>query len=70
MTIRSASIRPRDKCSPDHAIARVSPDFLEEATGNMVELTTPGQVGAHVARGGDYVNALYATYWFGHMLAE
>jgi hypothetical protein len=48
----------------------VGPDFLEEETGNLVELTTPGQVAAHVARGGDYVNALYATYRFGHLLAE
>jgi hypothetical protein len=48
----------------------VGSDFLEKATGNMVELTTPGQVGAHVARGGDYVNALYATYRFGRMLTE
>ena len=55
---------------PQFAYRTVGPDFLEKETGTMVELTTPGQVGAHVARGGDYVNALYATYRFGHLLAE
>jgi hypothetical protein len=49
----------------------VGPDFLERGTGTMVELTTPGQVASHVARGEDYENALYATYRLGgHMIAE
>ncbi len=28
----------------------------------MIELTTPGQVSAHMAKGGAYLFAQYATY--------
>jgi RHS repeat-associated protein len=48
----------------------IGPDFLHNETGTLVELTTPGQVAAHVARGGDYETALYATYRFGRNLLE
>ena len=29
------------------------PDFVEEGTGTMIELTTPGQVAARPASGGE-----------------
>ncbi|MFI7588201.1 polymorphic toxin-type HINT domain-containing protein [Spongisporangium articulatum] len=38
------------------------PDFTDTWTGAVVELTTPGQVGAHLARGGAYETVTYATY--------
>jgi hypothetical protein len=37
-------------------------DFTNTVTGDMVELTTTGQVAIHVAKGGDYVTARYALY--------
>jgi RHS repeat-associated protein len=41
---------------------RVGPDFIDTSTGQRIELTTPGQVGAHQAKGGAYKNAAYSTY--------
>jgi hypothetical protein len=38
------------------------PDFLDATTGGYIELTTPGQVGRHAARGGLYNNVEYSTY--------
>jgi RHS repeat-associated protein len=38
------------------------PDFLHTPTGTRIELTTPGQVGAHRARGGEYGTCGIATY--------
>ena len=40
----------------------IGPDFLNTTTGQYIELTTPGQVAAHAAKGGAYTNAAYATY--------
>jgi RHS repeat-associated protein len=40
----------------------VGPDFLDTVTKELVELTTPGQVASHVAKGGAYLAAKYATY--------
>lgn len=40
----------------------VGPDFLDTTSGDLVELTTPGQLAAHIARGGAYLFARYATY--------
>jgi hypothetical protein len=40
----------------------IGPDFLDTTTGQFVDLTTPGQVAAHVAKGGAYSAAKYATY--------
>jgi RHS repeat-associated protein len=40
----------------------VGPDFLDTQTGEFIELTTPGQVARHWAKGGAYNNAEYATY--------
>jgi RHS repeat-associated protein len=40
----------------------VGPDFLDTTTGQFVDLTTPGQVAAHVAKGEAYAAAKYATY--------
>jgi hypothetical protein len=37
-------------------------DFLDTLTGKLIELTTPGQVGPHKKRGGDYDTCDYATY--------
>lgn len=37
------------------------PDFLNNETGEVVELTTPNQVDAHMARPG-YEGATYAMY--------
>jgi hypothetical protein len=37
-------------------------DFYDTTTGAMIELTTPGQVFSHLARGGAYLYAQYATY--------
>jgi hypothetical protein len=37
------------------------PDFLDKSTGELIELTTPGQVGAHMARPG-YGAMTYSTY--------
>jgi RHS repeat-associated protein len=42
--------------------ANRGPDFLDTQSGSFIELTTPRQVARHQARGGDYVNADYATY--------
>ena len=39
----------------------VGPDFLDTSSGDLVELTTPGQVTIHMARRGDYLNAGYAA---------
>ena len=35
--------------------------FVDRTTGEMLELTTPGQVGAHLARPG-YANVTMCTY--------
>ena len=40
---------------------RVGPDFIDTATGEMLDLTTPGQVGAHMAKPG-YRWVTYPTY--------
>ncbi len=40
---------------------RRGPDFLDNLTGQRIELTTPGQIGAHMARPG-YQDAEYAIY--------
>lgn len=37
------------------------PDFVDRTTGEMLELTTPGQVGAYLARPG-YANVTMCTY--------
>jgi RHS repeat-associated protein len=37
------------------------PDFVDRWTGEMLELTTPGQVGSHLARPG-YANVTMCTY--------
>ena len=39
----------------------VGPDFLDETTGELIELTTPRQVGAHLARPG-YGRVTISTY--------
>jgi hypothetical protein len=39
----------------------VGPDFIDTATGEVLELTTPGQVGAHKAKSG-YDAVTYSTY--------
>lgn len=41
---------------------RIGPDFLDKLTGKFIELTTPGQVRSHLAKGGLYELASYATY--------
>jgi hypothetical protein len=41
---------------------RIGPDFRDALTRELIELTTPGQVAAHIAKGGAYVAAKYATY--------
>ena len=38
------------------------PDFFDATTGSYIELTTPGQVARHAAKGGLYNNVEYATY--------
>jgi RHS repeat-associated protein len=40
----------------------VGPDFVDTTTGETIELTTPGQYAAHVARGGPYPYTSYAFY--------
>lgn len=40
----------------------IGPDFFDNVSGQYIELTTPGQVGRHVAKGGAYTNAKYSTY--------
>jgi hypothetical protein len=40
---------------------RVGPDFWDTTTGEILELTTPGQVGAHMAKPG-YRWVTYSTY--------
>jgi hypothetical protein len=40
---------------------RVGPDFWDLTTGEELELTTPGQVGAHMAKPG-YGAVTYSTY--------
>jgi|HubBroStandDraft_6_1064221.scaffolds.fasta_scaffold228796_2 hypothetical protein len=40
----------------------VGPDFYDAIAGESIELTTPGQVSAHVAKGGAYATSKYATY--------
>jgi hypothetical protein len=40
---------------------RVGPDFIDTTTGEVLELTTPGQVGAHMAKPG-YRWVTYSTY--------
>lgn len=40
---------------------RAGPDFLDTFTGQRIELTTPGQVGAHMRRPG-YDGVSYSTY--------
>jgi hypothetical protein len=42
----------------------VGPDFLDKLTGELIELTTPGQVGRHLARPG-YGGASMVTYLLG-----
>jgi hypothetical protein len=42
---------------------RIGPDFLDTLTGQLIELTTQGQIGAHLAKGGLYDIAAYATYF-------
>ena len=37
------------------------PDFIDTMTGEQIELTTPEQVGAHMARPG-YDGVTYSTY--------
>ena len=39
------------------------PDFIDTSTGEMIELTTPAQVGSHMARPG-YGAMSYSTYSF------
>jgi hypothetical protein len=39
----------------------IGPDFVDTTTGEMLEVTTPGQVGAHALRPG-YGGVTYATY--------
>ena len=41
--------------------SRIGPDFLDTHTGELIELTTPGEVSAHMARPG-YRSVNYATY--------
>jgi hypothetical protein len=41
---------------------KIGPDFFDNVAGREIELTTPGQVNAHVAKGGAYSTADYATY--------
>lgn len=38
------------------------PDFLDTTTGKHIEVTTPGQVSRHKAKGPEYENAEYVTY--------
>jgi hypothetical protein len=40
----------------------IGPDFTDMATGETIELTTPGQVAAHAAKGGDYSYTTFSTY--------
>jgi hypothetical protein len=40
---------------------RVGPDFIDTVTGKGIELTTPGQVGAHMAKPA-YGGVTFATY--------
>jgi hypothetical protein len=40
---------------------RVGPDFTDTVTGEVLELTTPGQVGAHMAKPG-YESVTYSIY--------
>ncbi|MGE3240458.1 MAG: RHS repeat-associated core domain-containing protein [Pirellulales bacterium] len=40
----------------------IGPDFRDTLTQELVELTTPGQVATHIAKGGAYAAAKYATY--------
>ena len=44
------------------AYNRIGPDFLDNATGDAIELTTRGEVTRHMARGAAYRAAQYATY--------
>jgi hypothetical protein len=52
----------RDAYGDRFKYRQTGPDFLDTYTGRYVELTTPGQVQRHVAKGGTYVDAGYATY--------
>ena len=40
---------------------RIGPDFWDLTTGEELELTTPGQIGAHMAKPG-YGAVTYSTY--------
>lgn len=40
----------------------VDPDFLDQLTGRLIELTTPKQVRGHQRKGGAYESCDYATY--------
>jgi hypothetical protein len=43
---------------------RIGPDLLDTMTGELIELTTPGQLGRHMARPG-YGGASFVTYIVG-----
>ena len=41
---------------------RIGPDFLDNTTGDAVELTTRGEAASHMVRGTAYRAAQYATF--------
>jgi hypothetical protein len=40
----------------------IGPDFFDTLTGKFIELTTPGQIARHIAKGGLYDLSEYAKY--------
>jgi hypothetical protein len=60
--VHNATAKVLETRIPDRFIYNtVGPDFLDTTTGKFIELTTPRQVGAHLARPG-YGGVTISTY--------
>ena len=62
--VHNATAETLDLLYPNRFVySRIGPDFLDKATGEMIELTTPGSKAAHMVKEG-YENVKYALYNF------
>jgi len=60
--VHRATVETLEMAYPERFIYnRVGPDFIDTVTGEVIELTTPGQVGAHMAKP-LYSGVTFSTY--------
>lgn len=59
--VHRSTARELDRTNPGRfEYSTRGPDFVDRTTGEMLELTTPGEVGKHLARPG-YANVTICT---------